>query len=119
MPSARCNQQYKCALYSPRLFQNLYTVNKNGGKATLITEAGMSEARYNHDGSMIVFQDRKGYEDLLRKHHTSSVTRDIWTLDLKSMRFNQVSTFKGVKTSTSVFVPAPMRSASSLSKAAA
>lgn len=93
--SARCISNTNIRFYSPRLFQNLYTVDKKGGKATLLTEAGISEARYNQDGSMIVFQDRKGYEDLLRKHHTSSVTRDIWTLDLKNMRFNQISTFKG------------------------
>lgn len=81
--------------YSPRLFQNLYAVSIQGGKAKLISEAGMTEARYNTDGSAIVFQDRKGYEDALRKHHTSSVTRDIWTLDLHTMKYTQISTFAG------------------------
>jgi tricorn protease len=33
--------------YSPRLFQNLYAVSIQGGKAKLISEAGMTEARYN------------------------------------------------------------------------
>ncbi|MBM3912491.1 MAG: peptidase S41, partial [Sphingomonadales bacterium] len=80
--SARCVSKENIRFYSPRLFQNLYSVPATGGRHLLISEAGMSSARLNQDGSLLVFQDRKGYEDLLRKHHRSSVTRDIWTLDL-------------------------------------
>ncbi|MGI9192444.1 MAG: S41 family peptidase [Chitinophagaceae bacterium] len=81
--------------YSPRLFQNLYTVSVKGGRPILVSEAGMSVARYNDDGSRIVFQDRKGYEDLLRKHHTSSVTRDIWLFDIAAKRYTKLSQFNG------------------------
>ena len=102
--SARSISATNIRFYSPRLFHNLYTVAVKGGKAKLISEAGMSEARYNADGSLIVFQDRKGYEDLLRKHHTSSVTRDVWTLDVKNMTYSKVSTFKGEDLDP-VFVP--------------
>jgi len=81
--------------YSPRLFNNLYTVNINGGRAVLQSEAGMNVARYNDDGTMLVFQDRKGYEDLLRKHHTSSVTRDIWLMNASTKKYTKISTFEG------------------------
>jgi Tol biopolymer transport system component/C-terminal processing protease CtpA/Prc len=93
--SARCVSKENIRFYSPRLFQNLYTVPATGGRSLLISEAGMSSARLNQDGSLLVFQDRKGYEDLLRKHHRSSVTRDIWTLDLKKGVYTQVSGFDG------------------------
>ena len=43
----------------------------------------------------MVFQDRKGYEDPWRKHHTSSVTRDIWMLDIKEKKYRQLSSFNG------------------------
>lgn len=102
--SSRCISNTNVRFYSPRLFQNLYTVSVAGGKAKLITEAGMTEARYNSDGTAIVFQDRKGYEDMLRKHHTSSVTRDIWTLDIPKMQFRKISTFQGEDLDP-VFVP--------------
>ncbi|MBK7761849.1 MAG: PD40 domain-containing protein [Bacteroidetes bacterium] len=93
--SARGISNQNVRFYSPRLFNNLYTVALEGGKAKLISEAGMNVARYNTTGTKIVFQDRKGYEDFLRKHHTSSVTRDIWTLDLATSKYEKQSTFSG------------------------
>lgn len=93
--SARMIGNKNIRFYSPRLFQNLYTVDVHGGRAVLLSEAGMNEARYNDDGSKIVFQDRKGYEDLLRKHHTSSVTRDIWIMDVAAKTYSKISRFEG------------------------
>jgi tricorn protease len=81
--------------YSPRLFQNLYTVSVKGGKPILISSAGFEHAKYNAAGTQIVFQDRKGYEDPLRKHHVSSVTRDIWVYDISKQTYQQVSGFAG------------------------
>jgi tricorn protease len=81
--------------YSPRLFHNLYSVNISGGKSVLITEGGIEYARYNKAGNQIVFQDRKGYEDALRKHHTSSVTRDIWTFDVNKKTYTKISNYVG------------------------
>lgn len=81
--------------YSPRLFQNLYAVNVSGGKPVLISAAGMEYARYNSTNTQLVFQDRKGYEDPLRKHHTSSVTRDIWLYNVNNQTYQQLSGFHG------------------------
>lgn len=93
--SSRQTSQANIRFYSPRLFQNLYTVNVAGGKAVLITEGGIEFAKYNKAGNQIVFQDRKGYEDPLRKHHTSSVTRDIWTYDVNAQTFTKISNYVG------------------------
>lgn len=81
--------------YSPRLFQNLYSVSIKGGKPLLLSAAGMERAHYNKEGNKIVFEDRKGYEDPWRKHHTSSVTRDIWIWDLKTNQYKKISQFEG------------------------
>ncbi len=80
---------------SPRLFQILYTIPVQGGRPVLLTAAGAENASYNNDGTQIVFQDRKGYEDDLRKHHVSSVTRDIWVFDIKNNTYTQISDFEG------------------------
>ncbi len=80
---------------SPRLFRNLYKIPANGGRPLLISAAGADDADFNSTGSQIVFQDRKGYEDAWRKHHTSSVTRDIWLYDLKKDSYTKLSDFKG------------------------
>ncbi|MFN4286802.1 MAG: S41 family peptidase [Lacibacter sp.] len=80
---------------SPRLFQELYKVPVQGGRSILLSAAGVEHARYNSDGSLLVYQDRKGYEDPWRKHHTSSVTRDIWLWDTKANTYSRFSKFEG------------------------
>jgi tricorn protease len=80
---------------SPRLFLNMYTIPANGGRPILVSSAGAESAQYDGSGTRIVFQDRKGYEDDLRKHHVSSVTRDIWIFDIEKNTYTQVSDFVG------------------------
>ncbi len=76
-------------------FQNLYSYPINGSRPQLITAAGAESARYNGDGTKIVFQDKKGYEDEWRKHHTSSITRDIWIYDIPTNQYKKLTNFKG------------------------
>ena len=61
----------------------------------MLSGAGMERAHYNSKGNQIVFEDRKGYEDPWRKHHTSSVTRDVWVMDVKSNQYKKISDFEG------------------------
>jgi tricorn protease len=93
--SARQTDAKNIRFYSPRLFQNLYKVSIKGGRPVLISQAGVEHAHYNSNATKIVFQDRKGYEDPWRKHHTSSVTRDIWVMDVKTNTYTQISNFEG------------------------
>ncbi|MBO4557302.1 MAG: PD40 domain-containing protein [Bacteroidales bacterium] len=55
----------------------LYKVPVAGGKSELVASINISNMAVSADGA-VLFEDYKGYEDDLRKHHTSSVTRDIW-----------------------------------------
>ncbi len=55
----------------------LYRISKDGGRPKLVTSLPVSNISVNKDGKAI-YEDYKGYEDTFRKHHTSSVTRDIW-----------------------------------------
>ncbi len=93
--SGRNVQASNLRFYSPRLFQNLYTVSISGGTPMLVSGAGMDRAHYNSKGTQLVFEDRKGYEDPWRKHHTSSVTRDIWVMDIASNKYRKISGFEG------------------------
>jgi tricorn protease len=77
------------------LFNKLYSVPVSGGRNILISTAGFQNANYDNKGERIIFQDRKGYEDEWRKHHNSSVTRDIWIYDIKNEKYTQVSDFEG------------------------
>ncbi len=77
------------------IFQKLYKVPVTGGRSVMFLSAGSEFARFNSKGDQLIFQDRKGYEDAYRKHHTSAVTRDIWIYDIKKDEYQEVSNFKG------------------------
>lgn len=78
----------------PRFWQ-LYTVSSKGGHAKMLADNQLEYAQYSADGSKIIYQDWKGYEDQWRKHHTSSVTRDIWLFEPSSQKYTQLSFFDG------------------------
>lgn len=62
----------------------LYTVPAAGGAVKQVLATPAVNISFAPDGSYFVYQDVKGLENTWRKHHTSSVTRDIWKYDLKS-----------------------------------
>lgn len=72
----------------------VWSVGPDGGEISLVTSIDM-EALSVNDSGLIIYEDYKGYEDPLRKHHTSSVTRDIWTYNPKKGNFTRLSTFNG------------------------
>ena len=76
-------------------FMKLYEVPVKGGASIMINSAGTEFLHYNDKGDKFIYQDRKGYEDPWRKHHTSAVTRDIWVYDLAKQQYTKVSDFKG------------------------
>lgn len=90
------NDVYTSVRFPQRsLFQKLYGVPVTGGRSIMYLSAGSEFARFNAKGDKLIFQDRKGYEDAFRKHHTSAVTRDIWVYDTKKDEYTQVSHFEG------------------------
>jgi len=77
------------------VFPELYRVPVTGGEASLVLTQPAISATVNPSGDKIIYHDQKGYESDWRKHHTSSVTRDIWVYDLKTKKNIQLTTFKG------------------------
>ena len=61
----------------------LYIIGRDGGRPQLVTSLPMASLSVSRNGS-VLYEDIKGYEDPFRKHHTSSVTRDIWLYTPKS-----------------------------------
>ena len=55
----------------------LYRTDLSGSAPRLESSLSLSALSVNGSG-VVLYEDYKGYEDPLRKHHTSSVTRDIW-----------------------------------------
>ncbi len=73
----------------------LYSVPSQGGRVSQVLTSPAHDATYSPDGAKLIFHDRKGYENEWRKHHTSSVTRDVWVYDLTAQSYTQLSTFEG------------------------
>jgi Tol biopolymer transport system component/C-terminal processing protease CtpA/Prc len=73
----------------------LYSVPVNGGRVDQIFTVPAEFVQINKDGSQMVYHDKKGGENEWRKHHTSSITRDIWTYDTKSKTHKMITSFEG------------------------
>ena len=54
-----------------------WQVDEKAGRPQLVTSMPLMAMSVNNSGE-VIYEDYKGYEDPLRKHHQSSVTRDIW-----------------------------------------
>lgn len=83
------------ALFPSGVLAELYTVSVTGGTPSMVLTTPALNAKYSTDGSRILYEDRKGYEDELRKHHTSSIARDVWVYDAESGAHTKVTTFEG------------------------
>lgn len=77
------------------LIGELYSVPVNGGRVSQVLASPALDATLNSNGDKLIFHDIKGYESDWRKHHTSSVTRDVWVYDMKAKTYTQLSTFNG------------------------
>lgn len=72
------------AMFPSARMTQLYAVNIDGSRPRqVLGTPAQSIAFIGNDGSFI-YQDVKGFENAWRKHHTSSVTRDIWKFDVVS-----------------------------------
>lgn len=80
----------------------IYSVSTKGGRPEQFMTFDANDICFNKTGDKIVYHDYKGYEDNWRKHHQSSVTRDIWLYDLKSGQYTNI-TNKQVEDRTPVF----------------
>ena len=59
-------------------FSQVYEVSTDGGRPVMVSSMPMEHISIRKDGKQWLYQDKKGYEDPWRKHHVSSIARDIW-----------------------------------------
>lgn len=84
--SASIQDPAESALFPYRAMSELYSVPAEGGRTTQVLGTPAVMMTFLPDGKSFVYEDIKGGEDKWRKHHTSSVTRDIWRYDAVSGR---------------------------------
>jgi len=69
----------------------LYSVPVKTGRVQQIFTIPAEYVQYSKNGKMMVYHDKKGGENEWRKHHTSAITRDIWTYDTKTNKHTMIT----------------------------
>lgn len=94
--SAAIQQDAKDSQFPSGQFPQIYRIGINGGRPELYSSLAMESLALNKKGDKLLYQDKKGYEDPWRKHHQSSITRDIWLCTLgREHSFQKITSFKG------------------------
>ena len=85
------------ALYPSSRLTELYRVAVDGSApATQVLSSPAQMISFLPDGSgSFIYQDQKGMEDQWRKHHTSSITRDLWLYDAKTGKHRNLTARPG------------------------
>ena len=73
----------------------LYKVSTEGGRPEQVVAVPVCSMSFDKDGKSFLYYDRKGSEDKWRKHHTSSVTRDVVYYNAKKKTHTMLTTNVG------------------------
>ncbi len=92
------------AAFPSGVMSELYKVPVNGDRPEQIMAVAAENICFTKDGKKFIYQDRKGQEDRFRKHHKSAVTRNIWTYDLQTGKYQELISDPGEDTNP-VFSP--------------
>ncbi len=81
---AQISDPAQSALFPAGSMTELYAVPVEGGRPRQILATPAEEICFFKSGEAFLYQDKKGGENEWRKHHVSSITRDIYHYDIKS-----------------------------------
>lgn len=82
-------------LFPSAALSELYKVPVEGGRPVQILSTPAEAISYLPDGKSFIYMDKKGGENQWRKHHTSSITRDIWKYDASTGRHTNLTARPG------------------------
>ncbi len=83
------------ALFPTSAMTELYKVPVEGGRTEQILGTPAELICFDKAGDRFLYQDKKGFEDEWRKHHTSSITRDVWMYDAKTGKHTNLTNRPG------------------------
>ena len=85
----------KSVMFPTSDLPELYKVPVKGGRTLQVLGTPAEMLTFAPDGKSFYYQDRKGYEDEWRKHHTSSITRDVWFYNAQNGQHTNVTAHAG------------------------
>lgn len=92
------------ALFPTGAMTELYKVPVAGGRTEQVLGTPAELVCFDKTGKNFLYQDRKGFEDEWRKHHTSSITRDIWLYNTQTGKHTNL-TNRGGEDRNPVYAP--------------
>ena len=93
--SAAIQDPASSALFPTSAMTELYRVPITGGRTEQVLGTPAEAVCFDKSGKRFLYQDRKGFEDEWRKHHTSSITRDIWIYDVQTGKHTNLTQHAG------------------------
>jgi tricorn protease len=72
----------------------LYSVPVKTGKISQLLTIPAEYIKFSKDGKTMIYQDKKGGENEWRKHHTSSITRDLWIYNTNTAAHTMITSHK-------------------------
>lgn len=93
--SASIQDPATSALFPTTAMTELYRVPATGGRTEQILGTPAEAVCYSARGDRFLYQDKKGFEDTWRKHHTSSITRDVWLYDAEKGTHRNLTSREG------------------------
>ena len=77
-------------------FPQIYMVSTKGGRTELFSSLYFENPSFTKSGKMMLYTDKKGYEDPWRKHQQSSIARDIWLCRMGEQNaYQKITSFRG------------------------
>ena len=102
--SASIQDPASSALFPTGAMTELYKVPVAGGRTEQVLGTPAELVCFDKTGKNFLYQDRKGFEDEWRKHHTSSITRDIWLYNTQTGKHTNL-TNRGGEDRNPVYAP--------------
>lgn len=93
--SASIQDPANSALFPTSTMTELYKVPVTGGRTEQVLGTPAEMVCFDKSGKTFLYQDRKGFEDEWRKHHTSSITRDVWLYDSENGKHTNLTAHAG------------------------
>ncbi len=93
--SASIQDPAESALFPTSAMTELYKVDATGGRSEQVLATPAEMVWWSKKGDFFLYQDRKGFEDEWRKHHTSSITRDVWLYDVATGKHTNLTDREG------------------------
>lgn len=93
--SASIQDPANSALFPTSAMTELYKVPVTGGRTEQVLGTPAEMVCFDKSGKTFLYQDRKGFEDEWRKHHTSSITRDVWLYDSENSKHTNLTAHAG------------------------